>query len=163
MVFWSSIRTWADAVMSPWPPTHPLHKCWSGWHGSTSCLGPVQAPCRGLSTSLCLCHVLLDAEDAVLKWLLEAVLSLLQVLLPGFRKTRYQRGFLVKFYYLGWCAYAHTLPQMATGNHRHLIWKIYGVFLSFSFLEIFMFVAQRRWRLPISSYWQPQHLLLPFS
>lgn len=78
--------------VTPWPPTHPLHKCWrwvawEGGMGSTSCLGPVQAPCWGSSTSACVCHLLLEAEDAVLKWLLEAVLSLLQILLPGFRKT----------------------------------------------------------------------------
>lgn len=148
-------------------PGHPLTLYTSaggGWHGKhTSCLGPVQAHCWDSSASACLRQLLLDAEAAVLKWLLEAVLSLLKLLLPGFGKSHYQSGFLVKFHYWGWCAYARTLPQMATENHRHLIWKIYGVFWVSNSLRFLCFVARRGWHLPISNYWQPEYLFLPFS
>lgn len=112
--------------------------------GSTSCLGPIQAHCWGSSTSACLCHLLLDAEDAVLKWLLEAFLSLLKFLLPSFGKTHYQSGFLVEFCYWEWCAYAHTLPQMATENQKASYLKNIWIFLSFPFLEIFMFCGPKK-------------------
>lgn len=53
----------------------------------------------------------------------------------------------------------HKWPQKISDT---LIEKYMGFFfLSFSFLGIFM--SWRRWHLPVSNYWQPQHLFLPFS
>lgn len=55
--------------------------------------------------------------------------------------------------------------HITTNGHRKsqdiLSEKIDGLFWDSRSLRFSCFVAQRRWHLPISSYWQPQNLFLP--
>lgn len=152
--------------VTPWPPTHPLHKFWRwvAWEAH---------PAWGLSRRVAGARALLPAS--VISCLMQKILCWNSCWRQSWAFWR-SCCLILEKHITGvvflWNFIIEDGVHMHTHYHKWLqkitdilSEKYRGFFFWVShFLRFSCFVAQRRWHLPISSYWQspvPPHLLSP--